>query len=175
MRGRLQLLLHAFDDGWSHRLESLTAALQGVTETEAAWQQTCYRADEGWPGMPPPAPFCGRSLIWSTARATTTTCSSIAPSQYSRRRLRPQQLTSPGLVRGRSTRCRPTEPAMRNCSCVRLLVSSRHTRATSPVTAGSCCSGAVRRLRRSRGEAVWTGLTECRIGAGCFQQAAGAI
>jgi hypothetical protein len=62
LRDRLELLLRAFDDAWSHRLESLTAALQGVTETEAAWQHHCYEAVKGWPGMPPPG-----TILWQIA------------------------------------------------------------------------------------------------------------
>jgi DinB superfamily len=62
LRDRLELLLRAFDDAWSHRLESLTAALRGVTDSEAVWQHPCYGAVEGWPGMPPPG-----TILWQIA------------------------------------------------------------------------------------------------------------
>lgn len=44
--------LQQFDDAWSHSFESMSFALDGVTEAEAAWQAPCYRTDEteeGWP------------------------------------------------------------------------------------------------------------------------------
>jgi hypothetical protein len=62
VRERLQVLLRAFDDAWSHRFESLTAALRGVSEAEAAHQDASYSADKGWRGMPPPG-----TILWQVA------------------------------------------------------------------------------------------------------------
>lgn len=59
---RLHILLNAFDDAWSHRLESLTVALRGVAEAEAAHQDASYSRDQGWPGMPPPG-----TILWQVA------------------------------------------------------------------------------------------------------------
>jgi hypothetical protein len=56
------VLLRAFDDAWSHRLESLTAAIRGVTEAEAAHQAAAYSQDRGFPGMPPPG-----TILWQIA------------------------------------------------------------------------------------------------------------
>jgi DinB superfamily len=62
VRDRLEVLLRAFDDAWSHRLESLTAALRGLTDSEAGWQHPSYEAVQGWPGMPPPG-----TILWQIA------------------------------------------------------------------------------------------------------------
>ena len=45
-------LLHAFDDAWDHAWESLTAAIEGLSDEEATWQAPCYAeeaTEEGWP------------------------------------------------------------------------------------------------------------------------------
>jgi hypothetical protein len=50
--GAVRELLRAFDHAWQHKWESLSAALEGVTEEEAAWQAPCYAKEpreEGWP------------------------------------------------------------------------------------------------------------------------------
>ena len=49
---RLETHLTHFDDAWNHDFESLTFALDGVSEEEGAWQPPCYAdvpATEGWP------------------------------------------------------------------------------------------------------------------------------
>jgi hypothetical protein len=62
LRQCLQTLLNSFDDAWSHRLESLTVALEGVTDVEAAHQDASYSSEQGWPGMPPPG-----TILWQVA------------------------------------------------------------------------------------------------------------
>lgn len=52
----------AFDDAWGHKWESLTAALEGVTEDEAYWQAPAYAADEGEAGWPAPG-----TIAWQVA------------------------------------------------------------------------------------------------------------
>ena len=50
--GQIDVFLQQFDDAWSHSFESVTAALDGVTDDEAAWQAPCYRDEkheDGWP------------------------------------------------------------------------------------------------------------------------------
>ena len=54
--------LQHFDDAWGHDFESLTYALEGVTEEEAAWQAPCYAADEREEGWPAPG-----TVAWQAA------------------------------------------------------------------------------------------------------------
>jgi uncharacterized damage-inducible protein DinB len=58
----IDLILRHFDDAWSHRWESLSSALDGVTEDEAAYQAPCYAADPAEAGWPPPG-----TIAWQVA------------------------------------------------------------------------------------------------------------
>jgi uncharacterized damage-inducible protein DinB len=59
---RVHLFLRFFDDAWSHRSESLTAALADLTEAEAAWRHASYVAEQPWPGMP-----SAGTILWQIA------------------------------------------------------------------------------------------------------------
>ena len=54
--------LRHFDDGWSHRFESLTAVLQDLTDEEAFWQHPAYAGESPEEGWPPPG-----SVAWQVA------------------------------------------------------------------------------------------------------------
>lgn len=48
----LAAYLHQLDQAWAHAYESVTSALDGVTDDEAFWQAPCYvgeAREEGWP------------------------------------------------------------------------------------------------------------------------------
>ena len=53
------------DHAWEHVWESLTAALDGVTQEEAFWQAPCYAGEEREEGWPPPG-----TIAWQLAHVT---------------------------------------------------------------------------------------------------------
>lgn len=61
MSGPAQLL-RMYDEAWSHRDESVMAALEDVTSAEARWQHPAYAAEEQMPGMPAPG-----TILWQIA------------------------------------------------------------------------------------------------------------
>ena len=56
---RKEEILAAYDDAWSWRWESLTAALNGITDEEAAFQHPIYSDVEREEGHPPSG-----SILW---------------------------------------------------------------------------------------------------------------
>ena len=56
---RKEEILAAYDDAWSYKWESLTAALSGVTEEETAYQHPIYSDAEREEGHPPSG-----SILW---------------------------------------------------------------------------------------------------------------
>lgn len=50
----LDVFLLQFDVAWGHPFESITSALDGVSDAEAAWQAPCYRNEKREEGWPPP-------------------------------------------------------------------------------------------------------------------------
>jgi hypothetical protein len=56
---RKEEMLAAYDDAWSWRWESLTAALNGISEEEAAYQHPIYSDVEREVGHPPSG-----SILW---------------------------------------------------------------------------------------------------------------
>ena len=58
----IDTFLLQFDHAWGHDFESLAAALDGVTEEEAAWQAPAYAGAEREDGWPPPG-----SIHWQVA------------------------------------------------------------------------------------------------------------
>jgi uncharacterized damage-inducible protein DinB len=56
---RKEEILAAYDDAWSYKWESLTAALKDVTEEEAAYQHPIYSDVEREDGHPPSG-----SIMW---------------------------------------------------------------------------------------------------------------
>ena len=58
----VDVYLEQLDHAWDHKWESLTAALEGVTEEEAAFQSPCYAAEEPEEGWPAPG-----TVLWQIA------------------------------------------------------------------------------------------------------------
>lgn len=54
--------LNQLDEAWSHPFESMSSALDGVTDDEAFWQAPCYADEEREEGWPPPG-----TIAWQIA------------------------------------------------------------------------------------------------------------
>lgn len=61
-QAKLQTLLEALNDAWSHPFESLTAALSDLESGEASWQLPGYAQVQALPGTPPPG-----TILWQLA------------------------------------------------------------------------------------------------------------
>ena len=58
----IDLILHTYDDSWSHAWESVDSVLQGITDEEAAWQSPAYRDETPQSGLPLPG-----TILWHIA------------------------------------------------------------------------------------------------------------
>lgn len=58
----IEQILSFLDDSMYHEDESVSSALDGVTNQESEWQHPAYSIEEHWPGMPAPG-----TIAWHVA------------------------------------------------------------------------------------------------------------